>query len=985
MNRTHVKRERRLAAHGFTLVELMVAIGLSALILVGVSISFLQSLRIYQQEQVYNELSYNLEIATEHIRRDLRLSSVGVGLMTFYPKDSGHYTAISMPKALDLTGDGYLDRDTEGNLIWRQTVIYHVEPGSPDKLMRTTFGPRNTDATPTDIYEQLEKVAQATSDADYHAACMPGESMAAQQIFANLVEIRFLPATIQYDTYAAQSEKGSTFNWGSVVLDPGMHKVAFRIEGKNDASSGYKLGLDRFYVTRSASWREGEMYTPVQTRPAAPYYRYAITDGSVVAAEMGSTWAWSGNCELTYSGTGPGSVIEFEVYNDLWHETQFDTEGWYTSNTVVVFDHEFKATAPFIPEKVVIPDKGMAWAPIGAETNIVLADASFLTVTNNLWGTVSGYDSALARNGCWARFEFQREPDSGLIVTNAMVLGPGGTASNITFNGGQTGIEIEADGVASVWSDWVPMWETDMAANYQVRFEASSQAPANLYDLLIGKDTDGLALYPNDGTETNPDFSNATSVNPYGDPALMTGGASFPKFADIDGDGRLDLFLGRADGRITHYRNDGTRATPVWTWVTDDFAGVNLPGPAIPAFADINNNGRLDLFVGGGDGNLYFYQNTGGAWAAPDPADGGWQGIELGDPIAPEFVDINANGKLDLFIGIRKDHGYITFYENTGTPENPAMNRVVVQGWNNYGMPSSVRRPYPVFADLYGNGRPDLFVGEQDGKIKHFPHPGAAMNPAIWATVAPASAEWQNIDVGNPGGGKPHGHNAAPAFGKIHSRSSILTAWAYPEPLATLNGTNLQASIVLSGLEVGYPKISIFRSGVFDTHVESPEYERMSWTQIENWPAGDVDVRIRSSHTKEGMDGATWTEARLADDGYFQGNANNNISGLGQRRFVQFEAIFLINALGGHPHAHTNARPDAILRDVTVQWKGETGLVDLVSEFGHRPDGAIVSATINDQSPVKGVGVEMEIFKKSRTGMHSVRGVLEVRPLNTGK
>ena len=79
---------------------------------------------------------------------------------------------------------------------------------------------------------------------------------------------------------------------------------------------------------------------------------------------------------------------------------------------------------------------------------------------------------------------------------------------------------------------------------------------------------------------------------------------------------------------------------------------------------------------------------------------------------------------------------------------------------------------------------------------------------------------------------------------------------------------------------------------------------------------------------------------------------------------------------------HTNT---AILRDITIDWDVPTGLVDLQVDFAKGPDYGIVSATVDGQSFVKGLEIEMEIFKQGPFGTNTAVGIMEVRPLNTNK
>ena len=157
-----------------------------------------------------------------------------------------------------------------------------------------------------------------------------------------------------------------------------------------------------------------------------------------------------------------------------------------------------------------------------------------------------------------------------------------------------------------------------------------------------------------------------------------------PALADIDGDGDLDLFIGRY-GTTLFFRNTGSASDPAYTQeggrtpfgITEVLYGAN------PAFADIDNDGDQDLFVGEsfsdfiglGTGKTTFFRNTG---SASDPAyiqEGGDTpfGIpDLGDRSSsnPALADIDRDGDLDLFIG--NQWGKTLFFRNTGSTSDPA-------------------------------------------------------------------------------------------------------------------------------------------------------------------------------------------------------------------------------------------------------------------------------------------------------------------------
>ena len=665
---------------GFTVVELMVSAAIMTLVMGGALATFIYGLRTWRAETIVSELHQDLEKAMEHIRYDLRLSSAGVGLMSFYPTNAAEYTAISFP--LSTPGnDGMLRRNLDtnspnyGQIVWDQTVIYHVRPGTPDELLRTVFTPRDSNAAPHDFYTQLRQVALSSNVAGLQAAAREGESVSSRVVFRNLVTMRIRPPDVLFDGYAPGYQRARNLNWGSVVLGDGINDLTFTVVGKNPDSSGYKVGIDWFSLSPSASRREGEIFLPADSHPVSPFYRSIQSGGTVSAQDMSAHGAgWGGNCQLTYNAGAIGNSITFKVQNDLWCDSQFDAPpGVIASNVSRKCDTNFIAQAPYIPDYVMDMDKGITWtaenATDGAPGGITLTND--VPVINIIY------------NGARACLNFQAPTNGQLFVDNVKIMRQlsgtnpvDGTVQNVTF-AGSSWRKIGAGG--EVWSDWIN-FPFDRNASCLVSFQLK---------------TDALNL---------------------------------------------------ANAR---------------TW--------------------------------------------------------------------------------------------------SSTTTNP--------------------------------------------------------------------------------------------------------------PMSYLNNMPHNQLIGLGAIAVLYPSNAVYRSGIFDTRLANPSYRLLNWTQVEPWPYGDIDIRVRSGDQRDLSDACAW-------DFYGVNNDNNNIAGISGGRYVQYEVLY--NTI----QPHTN---NAILRDVTISWAGSTGLVDLVVGFARGPDYGIVQAAVNGQSFIKGIEVEMEIFKEGPFGASRVSGLMEVRPLNTGK
>ena len=475
------------ARGGFTLIEALVAATITVLVVTGALSTFIYGLRAWQAETVKNEINIDLEGAMERIRQDLRLSSVGIGLMAFYPANASEYTAISFPMST-AGADGLLQRDGSGKIKWTQTVIYHVLPGDPDQLRRTVFSPRSTNATPGDFYSQLQSVVQGSTT----SACLTGESVSEQVVFQNLVNLRIRPPEIMFDGYAPSYCKAQTFNWGSAVLSNGAHNLKFTIEGRNtNNTTGYKVGFDWLSLSPSASPREGEIYLPLNGHPASPFYSYSLSGagGSVSAQDMSSHGAsWSGNCQLTYAGVAVSNSITFVVQNDLWCDANFDNPpGTVSTNVSLKTDYSFTNSDPFIPDNVVSMDKGTNWYVVNCtESNIATVDVTAEPVINIIYGGTNPA-AAITMNGEWVRVKFEAGTGTKpLFIENAQISRQDsgtnsvlGTMSNLYFYDAGGTHKIRIPPGTNIWSDWVTNYVINKETNYLVQFELKTGLAAS--------------------------------------------------------------------------------------------------------------------------------------------------------------------------------------------------------------------------------------------------------------------------------------------------------------------------------------------------------------------------------------------------------------------------------------------------------------------------------------------------------------------------
>jgi hypothetical protein len=271
-------------------------------------------------------------------------------------------------------------------------------------------------------------------------------------------------------------------------------------------------------------------------------------------------------------------------------------------------------------------------------------------------------------------------------------------------------------------------------------------------DLFVGSLSGTIAYYQNTGTPQVPVFTQQTgAANPFD--VVVADMDTTPTFADIDGDGDLDAFIGEFNGSIRHYQNTGTPQAPVFTQQTGAanlFDGVNVSNSSTPAFVDLDGDGDLDAFIGNKNGFISYYQNTGTRLAPrfslrTDPANP-FNGVDLGDRATPVFADLDADGDPDFFTG--GIGGVFFYYQNNGTNVVPVRAFTPRSGAANpfdgvdVGMDST-----PAFADIDGDGDLDAFVGEFNGTILYYKNTGTALAPVLTLQTG-ADSPLNSVDSG---------------------------------------------------------------------------------------------------------------------------------------------------------------------------------------------------------------------------------------------
>ncbi len=236
-------------------------------------------------------------------------------------------------------------------------------------------------------------------------------------------------------------------------------------------------------------------------------------------------------------------------------------------------------------------------------------------------------------------------------------------------------------------------------------------------------------FYKNNGTSSNPSFALAQK-NFLQDQMIDIGDNAIPAFTDYDNDGDYDMFASQYvsdnfPSTIHLYKNTGTSTDPEFTLFDEDYlqfsttSFVNLK----IQFADINSDSKTDLVFAAtslftGSTDLFYLENKSNSILDFSNQTPQLVNFDFNSSENILVADIDLDGLNDLLIG--KSNGALQYWKNNGP--SGSQNYSLANG-TYLGLGSSVLRQNLAssIADLDGDGKSDLMLGDQQGKITIIP------------------------------------------------------------------------------------------------------------------------------------------------------------------------------------------------------------------------------------------------------------------------
>lgn len=219
-------------------------------------------------------------------------------------------------------------------------------------------------------------------------------------------------------------------------------------------------------------------------------------------------------------------------------------------------------------------------------------------------------------------------------------------------------------------------------------------------EIVVGSNGTRVYAFNDDGTEVINGDNNASTLGVF---KALSAGPNFctPALADIDNDGLPEIIFNSGNGRVYAWNADGSDV-PGFPIVTSAY----FSGSPAVGYLDGAGDTSLEIVCVGTNDSIYVFEPNGArrpGWPKWNRASG------TSKSPSPAIADMNNDGYNDIVF--QSTNGYLFVYNRDGSTI-PLLSSIKYTA-----LTSGVAECSPIVADLNGDGRNDVLLGDESGKL----------------------------------------------------------------------------------------------------------------------------------------------------------------------------------------------------------------------------------------------------------------------------
>lgn len=247
-------------------------------------------------------------------------------------------------------------------------------------------------------------------------------------------------------------------------------------------------------------------------------------------------------------------------------------------------------------------------------------------------------------------------------------------------------------------------------------------------DIITGDEDGAFKYFENTGGNT---FQESTTWSVFN--SFNLGTSIVPAFADLNNDGKHEAIIGSSPNSspqsIVYLENKGSNTYEKLSGIHDPFGGIWIYFDATPYFADVDQDGDDDILFDNRRADIIYLKNNNGVYDYATPEENIFSGIVTANAFSISYIDLNGDGKRDIVggsaIGVQYFQSTSTGFSSVPVASGP------------FSAITTFDYPKTDFADVDSDGDFDLFLSDATDAtqsryyVRYFENTGSATAPVF--------------------------------------------------------------------------------------------------------------------------------------------------------------------------------------------------------------------------------------------------------------